>query len=684
MIMTNYFVRQGILLTALLIASAGFAAEHFFTPPESPFIIEPKEKTITIKLSSGGVESAQSQIDSARKTASNAVLVARLSGKLVVGKSPLRLGSRTCLVMDEGTTIEAAADASAASLLEIAGAELVSVSSAGSERGALDGKGRQITGIAVRGSGKVNIDNLLIRGCGAGAIAHTGREAVLVNDASSVTRCVIRDCGDGLVVTNTAAFMCLDNEFRNNRGVAVTMTSQRSVIAGNDFIGNKAGVVSASDHGVVARNFFVGNESAIKLEAASIGNLVTGNRSRGAAGSLLVGGKGNQIFDNDLMGVASQDQGGVSNLFVNNARLKVDGSSQTPRVFNPPTFSNPHSNNVIVPGLGRFDLVIPGSTNKFQPADLSPVCEGLAKARAEHPNDVIVLKLQGYYLSRKPDGLVLPPNTCVILEGVIRAELGIAADPIYVKTNSITQVVRLSPSGYSSFSGGTLDGGRQAFHGILVTNESIAVIDGVDVRACARDGIYTKGRGEGFPLFINGCSVSANVGRGIWLHVAGGIHTIGNVCSGNNMDGIDVDAEARDCTVLFNVSSGNRRHGVFVEEAVTNNIVFGNQLSGNFRSGVHVWNEDVLGNTGQNVITANLCRDNVKGLSVGGRAADKTAHGNFFFNNVCVGNRDFGLAPGNSHATGNYFAQFVIHGNGGQAIGTFPKSLLFFASPASE
>jgi len=677
-------LRSGCYCVSLLIASYGFAAEHFFTPPDAPFIIEPKEKIIAIKLSSGGAEGAQAQIDSARKTASNAVLVARVSGKLVVGKNSLRLGSRTCLVMDEGATIEAAADASAASLLEIAGAEFVSVSSAASERGALDGKGRQIIGIAVRGSGKVNIDNLSIRGCGAGAIAHTGREAVLVNDASSVTRCLIRDCGDGLVVTSTAAFMCLDNEFHNNRGVAVTMTSQRSVIAGNDFIGNKAGVVSARDHGVVARNFFDGNERAIKLEAASIGNLVTRNRSRGAAGALLVGGKGNQIFDNDLMGVASQDSGSANNLFVNNARLKVDSSSQMPGIFNPPTFSNPHSNNVIVPGLGRFDLVILGSTNKFQPADLSPVCEGLAKARAEHPNDVIVLKLQGFYLSRKPEGFVLPPNTCVILDGVIRAELGIAADPIYVKTNPITQVVRMSPSGYSSFSGGTLDGGRQAFHGIVATNKSIAVIDGVDVRACARDGIYTKGRGEGFPLFINGCSVSANIGRGIWLHVAGDVHAIGNVCAGNNMDGIDVDAEARDCTVLFNVSAGNRRHGVFVEEATTNNVVFANQLSGNFRSGVHVWNEAVEGNTGQNVIAANLCSRNVKGVSVGGRAADKTANGNFLFNNVCLNNRDFNLVSGNSRATNNYFSQMVIDGGAEKSGGVFSKTNSFFSGPARQ
>jgi len=684
MIMTKNFFRRGCCCASLLIASCGFAAEHFFTPPELPFIIEPKEQISTLTISTGPVEAAQQLINSARPTKSNAVLVIHVSGKLIVGSTPLRLGSRMCLILDNGASITAAANATAKSLVQIEDAEFVSISSGSSERGVLDGQGVALTGITVGGCGKVNMDDVSIRGCSVGAISYTGRDAAAVNDAGSFTRCFVQDCGNGLVATQTAGFMCLDNEFRNNRGAAVTMTSQRSVIAGNDFIRNKTGVVSASERGVVARNFFDGNKSAIKLKAASAGNLVNGNRSRGPAGELLVGGKNNEIFGNDLLASAQTIPGSENNLFVNNAGLNLEMATPLPNFFNPPTFNNPHSNNVIVPGMGRFDLTILGATNRYQPADLAAAQEGLQKARVEHSNDVVVLRLQGNFVSHQPAGLEIPANTCVILDGSIRADPGTARDPVYGKGEPITQVVRLSPQGHCSFSGGTLDGGHQVSHGISATNECIALIEGVSIKGAVRDGIRTKGRESVCPLFINGCTIADSGGRGIWLHVAGNVHTIGHTCVGNQQDGIDVDAHANDCNVLFNICNGNRRHGVFIEEAVTNNLVFGNLLLGNNRSGIHVWNEEVVGNTGPNIIAANLCRGNVKGVSVGGRAGDRTAGGNFFFNNVCVGNRDLNLVSGNSHATNNYFSQLVIVGGAEKSGGAFNQANLIFNAPVSQ
>ncbi len=683
MISTKYFCRRGCVCASLLIASCGFATEHFFTPPESPFITDTKETIGTLNISAGPVESAQSQIDSARQARADAVLVIHITGKLLVANTPLRLGSHMCLLLDEGGSIAAKPDAAAQSLVQINEAEFVSISSAGPDRGVLDGQGRALAGIAVSGSGKVNIDNLSIRGCGVSAITYTGRDAQAVNDAGSITRCLVQDCGDGLLVTKTAGFMCLDNVFHNNRRTAISINSPRSIVAGNDSIRNKNGVVSASNHGVIARNFFEDNDMSLNLETGSTANLVTGNRSLGKGGAVSVSGRNNRIYANAFTVSTATMRGGENNLFVNNAGLKSAATTGGPIIFNPPTSTNPHSNNVIVPGMGRFDLAIPGATNKYQPADLAAARDGLRRARAEHPNDIIVLWLRGYYLSHEPAGLELPANTCVILDGSIRADLGTAPDPAFDKKAPLTQVVRLAPDGYCSFSGGTLDGGRQAFHGIVATSASCALVDGVDIRGAVRDGIHTKGRGAKSPLFINGCSVSANGGRGIWLHVAGDVHALNNVCSGNNQDGIDVDAFATDCTVLFNTSAGNRRHGVFVEEAVINNIVFANELLGNNRSGVHVWNEEVPGNTGQNVIAANLCRGNVKGVSVGGRAANRTAGGNLLFNNVGLGNRDFGLATGNSHANGNYFSQSVLRGNG-QEIGAYKNTPFIFSTPAKQ
>ena len=68
---------------------------------------------------------------------------------------------------------------------------------------------------------------------------------------------------------------------------------------------------------------------------------------------------------------------------------------------------------------------------------------------------------------------------------------------------------------------------------------------------------------------------------------------------------------------------------------------------------------------------------------MGGRAADRTACRNLFFNNVCLDNRDFGLAAGNSKATDNYFSQFALFGNRGQSVGSFNKQHFFFAAPSS-
>lgn len=664
------------------------ASEGFFTPPESPFLTNPTEKIRVLALPAGPVETAQALVNGARQASSDAVLVLHVSGQLLASSAPLRLGSRMCLVFDSGASITATVDATARfhlrSLLQIDGAESVSISSRGAERGLVDGGGNLLTGIAVSKSGKVNIDGLLIRRCGGSAISYTGRSADALNDAGSVTRCRIEHCDTGLDASTTAGFSCLDNEFRLNRGPAIVVGSSRSIVAGNLLIENQTGLVSACDHGVVARNTFDGNATSLELTATSAGNLIAENRSLGKVAALKIGGHHNQFYGNDLQESVWALSGAEHNLLAANIRLDVGTSEPQSEFFDPPTFGNPHQHREIVPGLGRFDLAISGSSDKTEPTDLAAVRDGLIKARAEHPRDVIVLHLDGYYVSRTPEGLELPANTCAILNGCIRADLGTPPDPVYRKAEPISQVVRLAPDGYCSISGGTLDGGRQAFHGVNASGSSTAIIDHVDIRGSARDGIYTKGRGGEHPLFIHACTVSANGGRGIWMHVAGRVHVLDNVCAGNNQDGIDVDAHANDCTILFNVAAGNRRHGVFVEEGVTHNVVFGNQLSGNLRSGIHVWNEAVAGNTGENVISANVCRDNAKGVSVGGRAADKTANQNLFFNNVCLGNRDFGLSPGNSHAVGNFFSQSVIHGNGGQQVGTLGPDLFFFASPDSK
>jgi hypothetical protein len=431
---------------------------------------------------------------------------------------------------------------------------------------------------------------------------------------------------------------------------------------------------------VITRNT-VNDTEALELTAASTGVLVSENRSTASGLKLLLDGNNNQLFKNEWAGTVVLGPTCGKVVLVANPRLVPPPVTANLHFFNPPTLNHPHKDSVIVPGLGRFDLSVPGGkvtvtvttdpatgkkkTTKTQavPVDVAEVQKAVDEARAANPTAVIVLNLDGEYISRDPNGLRLPADTCVILKGRILADLGIAPEPQYIKEAPKTQVVLMGGGGYSSFSGGILDGGRQALYTVNATTKSINLIDEVTITAGARDGVYAKGHAAESPVFIYGCNVTGNHARGIWSHVSTRVHSIANVVSNNSMDGIDLDAHSRDSTALFNICSANQRHGIFIEEAIQHHIAFGNQLVGNRQSGIHIWNEEVKGNTGSNVVAANVCFDNFRGISLGAREAEKTAHGNLLFNNVCRQNKEIGLRTGNGHARENYISQAVVWGN---------------------
>ena len=669
-----------MVLVASLPVAVGMAADSFFTPPDPPFVMTADEKKSAVAVSGGSAAAVQAQIDSARTAAGKAVVVVRISGTVSVTDTPLRLSSCTCLLLEPGAVIAATPATTAGSLVQAERAEYVAIAAGGGEPGTLDGQGLPITGIAVKECGRVNIDHLVIRGCRTTAVDYAGRDGDAVNDAGSLTRCRISGCGNGLMVTKTAGFICLDNHFHGNTGMAVAVKSPLSIVAGNEFVRNKTAILTASERGVVADNRCDENTTTLSLTKAATGNLVTGNRSRDKTGPIVIGGTGNLFFNNDLFAPVKALPGCENDLLMLNFRLRASGPVESLKVFQPPTASRPHKDALIVPGMGRFDLPVAGSPARQEPTDLAVVQAALDKARSEHPKDVIVVALSGHYVSRMPEGLCLPPNTCVLLNGTIRADPGTPRDPPYDKAAPLTQVVRLAKAGYSSFSGGHIDAGQQVFHAINATEGSSGLIDGVTMRGAVRDGISTKGRGDKSPLVIHGCTITASGGRGIWMHVAGSVHGIDNICLDNAQDGIDIDAVARDCTALFNVCAGNQRHGVFVEESATRNIVFGNRLVRNGFAGVHVWNEEVPGNTGLNVIAANECRENHYGISLGGRADDKTANENLFFNNVAATNRQRNINAGNGNAIRNYFSQTVLPPGVGPE-NQFKESDFFFSVP---
>ena len=657
------------------------AKETFFTPPVASFITNAGEPTLRLRLPGGKVEVAQAVMDAARKKHPDAFLLMETTGDLEIRSTALKLDSRTMLVLSPEAGIVAAADCTATALVTITQAELVSISSSGASPATLDGGGHDVIGISVTGGRRINIDQLKLTHCGKAGVDYQGRDAAAVNEASSVTRCFFQTNGNGLRVTGTAGFMCLDNEFNSQGDVALAIDSLTSVVAGNTFSANQVAIRADSNRGIIARNVF-SDQTALELTPKSTGNLVTENRGSAENLTVTIGGSRHQIFRNEIRGSVKLAPEAHEILLLGNNDLTTPAPCTGLQVFNPPTFAHPHQNPVVVPGMKRFDLTVKGGTSaKYLipviPVDLAVVVEALQHAREAHPSDVIVLTLIGEFVSRNAEGLKLPPNTCVILDGRILADLGAPLDPLWVREAPLSQLILLPESGFCSFSGGKLDGARQAFFPINANTGSTALIEGVKLTAGARDGFNTKGRNRSSPVFLRQCNVYGNNGRGIWAHVASRIHSIGNVCTGNRMDGIDLDAGSVDGTALFNICTANQRHGVFIEEAVSHQVAFGNILNGNGQAGVHVWNEEVKGNTGQNVVASNQCDSNRRGVSAGGRAADITAHGNLFFNNICRNNRLDGIMAGNSNATGNYFSQSVVDHNNEKDI-LNPASGIFF------
>jgi len=687
--LSSSFLLLALCFQALLPAHS---AEQFFTPPEAPFITGPKEEIHRVSLPAGTADAAQALIDAARKERPEAVLVLEPAGNLEVGTAPLRLGSKMCLQLSPSAGLTAGANCSAPSLIAIEKAEFVSVSSRGPSAATLDGGSKAINGIQITEGSRINMDQLNVLRCAKMGIDIRGTTNVTsLNEAASVTRCHFEKNGTALQVDQSGGFQCLDNVFKNQTETALSINSLNSMVAGNTFFENKTDIRSSSDRGIITRNRFGKSELTLDLTPTSKGNLISENRGTAQDLTLSIAGEGHQLFHNTLSGSANLAPGTKEAFLISNENLQIDPATPGLKFFNPPTLNRPHTNSVIVAGMGRFDLpLIPGGKKapstpetkdkhlKIIPVDLSLVEAEIAKAQTEHPNDVLVIRLDGEYICKNPKGLELPPNSCLLMaaDARILSDLSIPIEPPWARADPLTQVILLPKKGFCSVSGGKLDANRQAHFPINANTGSIALIENTSLIAGARDGINTKERNGSDPIFLYRCNVYGNNGRGIWSHVANRVHSIANVCSGNYNDGIDLDAGAINCTALFNTCNANRRHGVFIEEAIKNNIVFGNELHGN-GTGVHVWNEEVKGNTGPNLISANRCSGNRRGIGLGGRADDKTSHGNLFFNNVCTENREDGILTGGSKAKENYFSQSVAFGNGKENIGVNGSAFFF-------
>src|SRR5262245_51029491 len=95
------------------------AAYALYVPPRVTFITDPGEQQIVLDLSCDSIVSVQSQLDTVRTESPDAVIVLKLSGTCTVTDAPLRLPSRTALLLSGA--FQAAPDSTATALISIEG-----------------------------------------------------------------------------------------------------------------------------------------------------------------------------------------------------------------------------------------------------------------------------------------------------------------------------------------------------------------------------------------------------------------------------------------------------------------------------------------------------------------------------------------------------------------------------------
>lgn len=623
-----------------------------YQPTSNGFFASQGEKLQNLELTSLTAAKANRLIADARKKTPDTVLALHLDGTLRIEDVPLRLPSLTALNLGPNAEIVGSKTATAETLIEIKDSEFVRISATGNTA-LFDGKNEISTGIRVRNSGKILLDNIKVTRVKNTGIDYQGRGENRYSDAGIVTRCQISDCAKGIVVRSSCQFVCMESTVEKCSVVGLDVSSAGAVVSGNVFTNNQVGSTLNILDGAATQNSYKRNVIGCQLGEKSQISFFWKNEFINNKIGLVLDGKSNVLLGNKLKNSRNIVYGGTGNQMVANSILASHDATKNDLVyFNPPTLSNPHKEEIIFKGKKRFDM------NFLTGGKLSKVQSTLDKARKEHPDCVIVAHLKGQFIAdgHGPSGLALPDYTCVILDGEIQS-----------KNDQLREVVWLGGKGCASFSGGIIDcngkglEAKRSGYAINVPGDNLALIDAVTVRNSFTEGIMTQYHNRlDRSLVIRNCTVENSGRRGIWGHVSQNLIVLNCTVNDSQKDGIDIDAHCIHAKVLGNSCSGNKRHGVFVEEAVKGTIVFGNTLNNNYR-GIHVWNEEVIGNTGPNMFACNILEKNERGFSVGGRAAKRSAHTNFFFNNISRFN-DQGLAV-IKHAEENYFCKNLLDGN---------------------
>jgi nitrous oxidase accessory protein NosD len=657
--------RSFLALAAIVAASAaplgaqGPVPGGRYVPPADTFLIDPAETRITLSFGTAPLADIQTQLDAARAANPDTPIALTLRGSYTVSDTPLSLPSKTSLVLYG--SIRAARHATAASLIAIVGQSQVGIAG-----GHLQGRGADLAGILVDASSKVNIDDVTVSDTRRDGIVFGGKGVDAWNQGSAITRCeVTRAGGNGMTVRGSTQTLLIDNFVHHNAGAGVQISSAFSSIVNNTITGNETGIVTEANDILVADNAVRANRRAgIRLAATSsetivLRNIVALNRETG----IDLDGGNHLIYNNTLQNHTDlTEHENATNWVVPRGRALAAPIS---RYFRPPTMDDPHT-ETIMNGVARTDVTIASTT-------IEDVQAQYDAARLAHPDDVLVLHLQGeFVLGGGP--LQLGSNTVVLLDGAIRV----------TSTTAPQAIIAANPSSFIAISGGTVDCGGRVMEGIYFPSTTMAHVDGVTITHCGEtlprsvsNSLHFQ-RGGGYAI-IRGNRIDISGGRCIWTQNSNTrFVALENHTSRCNQDGVDFDSTGADNVAIDNLSEDSLRYGIFIEQSDMRHVVYGNYtttrgLDGRAGRGIGVYNNATAAST-RNVTDKNTVFSNISdtinnGLRVGsiasaagGRA--ETRH-TFLFNNIVRNSQVEGILfdAQFERSVENYFSQTVFEGN---------------------
>ena len=645
-------IKKVLLLSSLLLHFV-VQSQNIYKQPSMPFIHKANETLTDLTFTNKSIEEIQRGIDNVRGKTD--VIRITLKGSFLVTKAPLKLYDKMILFLNNAT-IKAANNSTALSLISIEKSQFISISSTGN--GIVDGNNKYIKAFEIIHSGKIHIDNLKITSCKKGGIDYVGNGQKVYADPGSITRCDITNCGEIAVsIVNSFNFIFTDNKV-NSAKTGIHLDADNAAISHNVISKCVNGIEAKSHYETISYNNIHKCQKGIILASSSLETFIGNNTIKENELGLELNSTKAKVYNNDCDNRNEVTGNGSKNqLFANKGITITEGNNVGCDYFNPPLLGNMH-NDLIKVGKGRSDITITD-------VPLKELRGLINKAHLQHSLDVIVVHLEGTFpTSSEFDSLLVNEDECILLNGTINGK------------GNVGKLITFSGDITASISGGTLDGngtnGTVAM--MYITGNAKVIVDSVRIINGLLQGI-TK-RNSHAATYIRACIAEKCGGRGYWQLAADRLFAFENKAWRCDVDGIDIDAYSTNSILQKNYSCDNRRHGVFVEEGANGHIVLDNILDSN-TTGVSFYNLEVNNNhTSRNLIASNLCRYNIRGISVSAAADTKSTQDNTIFNNTCSNSQDVGIGGYYSPTKtfNNYHAMNTIKDN---RIGAFQQNASF-------